>query len=374
MAFQIKNFVSIVAGAINRMRATTTKITDYNVGSVARSLIEAPAIEIESLYLQMLNGLIESIPVAIYQSFNFQLLPAASAYTIVTFTADPSPAPAAIAIPAGTIVRAPLSGVTYATDAAVSIPMGGTSVTVRVVAQQPGLAGNTLANTITEVVGGLSGVTVTNLDPVVSGRDEETDDQRYLRFREFIRSIARSHIDGIKFAAGSAAVLDAGGNIAEYVKQAVVYEPFVTDVTRPLGYVNVWVWNGVDTASAALVANAQKIIDGYYDANGQRVVGYKAAGVIVTVAAVTATNVNVTLTVKPESGFTFAALEAPVEAAIRDYIFNLPIGEDLLKNELIRVAMSVPGVYDVAISVPAGDTVAAINVKLLPGTIAASAA
>jgi uncharacterized phage protein gp47/JayE len=134
------------------------------------------------------------------------------------------------------------------------------------------------------------------------------------------------------------------------------------------------VWNGVDTASSALVTNAQKIIDGYYDANGQRVIGYKAAGVIVTVAAVTATNVNVTLTVTPEPGFSFASLEAPVEAAIRDYIFNLPIGEDLLKNELIRVAMSVPGVYDVAISAPAGDTAAAINVKLLPGTIAASAA
>jgi uncharacterized phage protein gp47/JayE len=374
MAFQIKNFVSIVAGAINRMRATTTRISDYNVGSVARSLIEAPAIEIESLYLQMLNGLVESIPVAVYQSFDFQRLPASAAYTVVTFTASPSPAPAAIPIPAGTRVRIPGGTVTYTTDAAVSIAQGGTTAAVRVTAQQAGQVGNTLAGTITEIVDSVPGVTVTNLDPVVSGRDEESDDRRYLRFQEFIQSIARSHVDGIRFAALSAVVTDGAGNVTEHVQQAIVYEPFITDNTQPLGYVNVWIWNGVDTASAALVLEAQKIIDGYQDASGQRVIGYKAAGVVVAVAAVTATNVNVTLTVTPEAGYAFADLKAPVEAAIRDYIFALPIGDDLLKNELIRVAMSVPGVYDIAISAPAGDTAAAINVKLLPGTIAASSA
>ena len=47
MAFQIKNFVSICAGMINSMRANQTQITDFNVGSVARTLIEAPAIEID---------------------------------------------------------------------------------------------------------------------------------------------------------------------------------------------------------------------------------------------------------------------------------------------------------------------------------------
>jgi hypothetical protein len=38
MAFQIKNFVSIVAAMVNHMRATQDKITDFNVGSVARTL------------------------------------------------------------------------------------------------------------------------------------------------------------------------------------------------------------------------------------------------------------------------------------------------------------------------------------------------
>ena len=39
----------IIASEINRARATTTRITDYNVGSVARTLLEAPAQEIECI-------------------------------------------------------------------------------------------------------------------------------------------------------------------------------------------------------------------------------------------------------------------------------------------------------------------------------------
>ena len=63
MAFQIKNFASIVASMINRMSATQNKVTDFNVGAVGRTLIEAPAIEIDQLYQQMFNGLKEAIPV-----------------------------------------------------------------------------------------------------------------------------------------------------------------------------------------------------------------------------------------------------------------------------------------------------------------------
>ncbi len=55
--FQVKDFRSIVASMVNHVRATTTKITDFRVGGVARTLLEAPAIEIDELYQQMFNGL-----------------------------------------------------------------------------------------------------------------------------------------------------------------------------------------------------------------------------------------------------------------------------------------------------------------------------
>jgi hypothetical protein len=56
MAFQLKDFVSIVAAMLNRAKATQSRLTDFEVGSVARTLIEAPAIEIEQLYQRMFAG------------------------------------------------------------------------------------------------------------------------------------------------------------------------------------------------------------------------------------------------------------------------------------------------------------------------------
>ena len=82
--FQIKDFVSISAGSINHARAVTDKVTDWAPGSVARTLIEAPAVEIEELYLQMFLGLRDAIPVATFKSFGFEKLPAARAQGWVT--------------------------------------------------------------------------------------------------------------------------------------------------------------------------------------------------------------------------------------------------------------------------------------------------
>ncbi len=53
MAFQIKDFTSIVASMVNHMRGTQKKVTDFQKGSVARTLVEAAAVENEELYLQM---------------------------------------------------------------------------------------------------------------------------------------------------------------------------------------------------------------------------------------------------------------------------------------------------------------------------------
>ena len=46
---QIKDFASITASMIYRMRAGQDSVTDFESGSVARSLLAAPAQEIEEL-------------------------------------------------------------------------------------------------------------------------------------------------------------------------------------------------------------------------------------------------------------------------------------------------------------------------------------
>jgi len=86
MSFQIKKFSSIVASMINWIAGVTDKITDFNVGSVTRSLLEAFAMELEELYYQLLQATEEAIEEAIYRSFNFPKNSAQRATGSVRFT------------------------------------------------------------------------------------------------------------------------------------------------------------------------------------------------------------------------------------------------------------------------------------------------
>ncbi len=85
MSFQIKKFNSIVASMINWVSSATDRITDFNVGSVSRTLLEAVAIELEELYYQLLRAVEEAIEEAIYRTFNFPRNPAQRATGTVRF-------------------------------------------------------------------------------------------------------------------------------------------------------------------------------------------------------------------------------------------------------------------------------------------------
>ena len=85
--FQLKDFPSIAASMVNHARAIQNKLTDFNIGSVARTMLEAPAVEIEEQYQQMFIGLKEGIPVATYSSFGFEKRAAEPAVGVIRFTA-----------------------------------------------------------------------------------------------------------------------------------------------------------------------------------------------------------------------------------------------------------------------------------------------
>ncbi len=64
MAFQIKDFASIAAAMINYLRASQDRVTDFEPGSVARTMLEATAAELDELYQQLFHGIREAIEVS----------------------------------------------------------------------------------------------------------------------------------------------------------------------------------------------------------------------------------------------------------------------------------------------------------------------
>jgi len=370
MAFQIKNFVSIVASMINHMKGTQKTITDFNVGSVARTLVEAPAIEMDELYQQMFIGLQEAIPVATYNSFNFAALPALPGSGLITLTVAPSANP--LLVPAGTVFSYQNGATGYASEADVTIPAGNTTATILVSAVTAGALGNIPANTAFISAAPLPAgfVSATNPAAFTNGTDAETDAQRQQRFAQFIASLARGTIAALVFGAKTTALFDSNGVEIEHVASAVVVEPYIADPTQPIALVDLYVHNGVGGTSSALVTQCLNVINGYIDSNGNKIPGWKAAGVVVNVFAATEIVVNFTGTLTALPGFSKPSLQPLAQAAINNYVLALPIGGDFIVAEAISLVMDIPGVANIVpapLAPPAAPTLGSVAAGALAG-------
>jgi uncharacterized phage protein gp47/JayE len=375
--FQIKDFASITAGALNYLSATQAKITDFNVGSVARTIVEAVAGFVEELYLRMLTGLLDAQTASTYKSFLFDALPAAGSTGTVRFGRN-SAASARILIPDGARVGNQDATLTWAvTGTGGAIEIGETYVDLAVLSTTTGAATNVAAGVINQLVDSIAGVEwVENRASFVSGRDIESDSARQARFHAMIATLARGVLPAIEYGAKTAQVVSVDGVIQESVVEVKAYEPYIIDPDAfPVGYVEVFIHSGgLVSASAELVARAQQIVDGYYQDDGTPVVGWKAAGVVATVSAASVQPVPVVgvLTISP--GYAFAEVRAAVVASIGDYIGTLQIGQELIAADVITAAMNVPGVYNFVISAPSADVVAASSRghKVVPGAFTVS--
>lgn len=297
MAFQIKDFVSIAASMINHMRGTQTKVTDFQPGSVARTLVEGPAVEIEELYLQMFIGLREAIPVATFLSFGFDKLPPRRAQGFVSVSTA-TPLTADLLIPAGTNFTSD-DGRGYTCTGAVTWPAGSSLIRVPVQADSVGWAGNIAAGLVDASPMFSDAFFISN-STIESGRDAESDPEREVRFAEFIAALSRGTVQACLFAAKSSRVLDGDGNLAEYVTR-------IGYIELP-GFVKIYVYSSKGVASAELIASGQRLIDGWRDeVTGKITPGYRSGGVRVDLMSMVERAIPFTIQVEMLAGYTLSA-------------------------------------------------------------------
>ncbi len=376
MAFQIKDFASITASMVNVIRASTKKVTDFNVGSVIRTMLEAVGIETDQLYQEMFHGLKEAIPVATYTSFDFGLQPAQPATGALTYYASGTQT-SSILIPTGTVAKNPTTGQLYSTIVDAQIAVGQTQVSVSAVANQNGVAGNCDAGAITERVDALSGVVgVSNLTPFTNGRDQESEEERKLRFIGYISTLNRGTLKAIRYGASTTVLLNSSGQVVERVVHIGIFEPYEDDpVSNPPGFVEVYVHNGTGGTSPALVTETQKVIDGYYLGDGTPVPGWKAAGVEVDCMAATEKLVAVTGVLTLNVGYQSATVLPQATTVVREYLLSLGIGSPAITAEIIERVMALEGVYDFVLSAPStAQTTALHSEKIMPGVVTLTAA
>lgn len=359
--FQIKSFVDIVLAEMNAARGATSKVTDFQVGSVFRTLLEAPAVEIEELYHQMFIGLREAIPVATFRSFKFNQLPATLARGYVSVSAE-FPRTADLLIPAGTIFST-ASGAQYTSTVDVTWRAGENFVLVLVEAAVPGITGNVAANAITRsTFFGAAPVTISN-QAITTGRDLESPAEREARFADFIASLSRGTVVAVVAGAKQGAVLDGNGIQSEYVTRS--------GVTETPGRMRVYLYSSRGTPSAELLADAQKIVDGYRTEDGVIVPGYRAGGVEVIVLGMAERAVPLSITVTMQTGFVLTqAIIQRMRDIFSSAIVGIMPGQTVYLNSMIEMLLTVPGVRAI-IPVTTENFICGEDEALIPGSFTA---
>lgn len=359
--FTPKAFAKLTADMIERVRASTDKVSDFNVGSIVRTLLEAGAVELDDYYQAVFDGLMRSIPEAIHVGFGFSTLPAVAASGYVRLTRTDH-LDQELTVPAGSLLIS-TTGITFTTQSELVLAENETTGDVVALASVAGVVGNVAAETVSLVSGVFpNDVTATNPVRMAGGIDLETDDQRFERFSGYIASLSRATVSACEYAVMSVSLRNNEGIIYETVRRVAIDEN--------AGHAYIYIYNGAGQTSDALIAAAQKVIDGYYDPFTQTSTpGYRPAGVYVDVRRMTETPVNIVCSVGLLPGYTASdAIHDAVRDALHNVIDTSKSGVTLPASRLITAGLSVPGISTFTLTTPPGSINCLANQALLPGT------
>lgn len=362
--YQPLAYPEILTRLVAHVRASNDSLTDFNVGSVTRSWLEATAIGLDELWMGATQAINEAIPQAVFSGFDFGKLPATYALGEVTFyltalqTND-------VIIPAGTRVRLLGGSAEYLTLASATIPTGSYEVTTLARAAQSGPDANAEVGGLSVIVNGTAemitaAVDGTNRQPILNGRYEETDAEQRARFTAYIASLARGTLGALEYGA-RLAMLEEDGIIVEQVRHVAIVE-------TP-GRVELYLHNGAGSTTPALVARTQALIDGYRDDTQDLIVpGYRPAGMAVVCQAITDVPLTVTATVTLAAGYELADVRVQAQAALVSLLRYFS-GAQLTVPTIINTLYGVPGIADVTLLAPLVSQAYAIHQRPVYGTV-----
>jgi uncharacterized phage protein gp47/JayE len=339
VAFEAKKFSDIFTAMRQRAQSGGV-ITDFEVGSVARTLVESFSYEIALLYEQMrlvyLSAFVDTA-----ESQQLDMVVSILGVTrsepdfaegVVTFQRDVGNED--ITIPFGTLVAtadtpdAPKK--VYQTVESKTLLKEQTSTDVRVQALHRGEAEVVPAEAIVVMPRPIPGIkSVANTNAVTfTGKRRETDDELRARAKNVLISSGKASVIAIENA-----LLSMPG-----VRDVRVIEQFA-DAPPAYGVIEVFV-DGIDFGAQSEVRRVRDTLD-----------SVRAAGIFALLKAATSLeiesvfriDINPNLKLTPEER---AAFEDNVRAQIASYIASLKMGDPLLLSQITRNILSVNGVND----------------------------
>lgn len=342
-----KTFIEYYENMKNWLIAQSSKLSNFEIGSRIRTLLEGLSLELANSDINVLNGFKNISLDNFYTAFGFarKLGNKGTGFIRIEHTGHATP----MVYPVFTI---DLFGVQFTTILPVTIPVGSTFVMAEVIAVETGVDGNILALSIDtdQGKGTILDNTIVydriyNQAAFTGGTNEESDADRLTRWQAYIKSFRKSTPE-----ACLAAALGVNGVVEASVINNI--NPYTN--TPETGWVSLYVTDGTSNPPQALIDEVYKVVAG--DAlDPVNYPGIAAAGVKVFVQGITNIMIDIVydLTLKNSSLLTDAEAKTIAETAAYNYVNNLPIGEDMLLETLQSYILAAdPSFYTCAIISP----------------------
>lgn len=341
----IKSFKDILQTMFNAVVGST--LSDFNIGSVTRTVLEAVASAIEEAYMYLYKFVLKFFISTSEGEWLDRRLEdlgmtrklGSMAFGIITIGRDAA-SPIGISIPIGTVFEAE-NGAQFATTELATLPVGGISVNVSARAVAKGSNANLAAGTELKQIGvAISGIDWAKVVEMTGGMDDETDDDYRNRVPAYFESLGRATEGAIKYAA-----MTVSGVTGVTVR--------ANHPTK--GWFTVYLDSSVD--DTLLAAVKEKIDE------------YRGFCIQYTIERAVRVGVDIKMSINVLSGSDEVLTRQGVIAALTDLVANLEMGEPLYTATIIQTAMNVAGVENVKLTEPTTDNVPEENEILQPDSV-----
>jgi hypothetical protein len=311
----VKKFREILGDMASWLVLSGSKVTNFTVGSVARSILEAVAMEIEDLYYYIRTKFEELQDNAIYNSFGYNKRPAvpATGYVTVRFT---QPLTQSVLFKAGTrFYTIPLNGKTIYFESIedVTANIGATEVDLLVRCTTAGTIGNVPAYSITRIVNSMPFLAgVFNKEKFFTGLPEETKEERQKRFNDFIQSLGKSSTPAIIYGC-----MQVEGIAGVYVKEDI-------------GMIYVYAHDAFGNLNDQLKADLEA-----------KLYEYKAGGIKAIISGVIKKPIDLNIKVLIDNGYDKSSILYKIEEEVRVYLNKMVVSKPLVRADLIRFIMEI---------------------------------
>lgn len=335
-----RNYIQIYDQMEQFLVGSGVGLTNFNVGSRIRALAEAMAIVSGQTHYDFRQGLIEAIPVSLYDSLGFTRNSGLQSSGQIKIGLTEAPL-VNTSVPIGITIN--VNGNEYITTTAGTILAGQNesgNITLQAVA-----SGVVFDLSIGDVDtrdgrGFFSGNNdfdyAYNVSAISGGTDQESDDDRRSRFITYVNGLTKTTNFGIQ-----AGLLDV----------PTVRSVYIRELFPSPGWITIYVDDGSGTIPPALLTEVTKVVYGV-PGDTANFPGYKASGIRVSVEAPVLREFEVEMKIYIDIGtlVTPAEIVAVAETAISTYLDSLRLGEDVFITELITaVQNSHPDILDVEI-------------------------